>query len=800
MRRLLAVLALLLLTVVTVTTSPANAKTRNPQSAQPLYLVMDVSGSMEGIRLEAARDAARSIITGLQQDQVFALYTFPGGRKVVDTCPAGRFNIRPERADQGNAQFAVNLLSATGNTPTVPALKEIMRNVKNNGFERAQVVLVTDGEANCGDSNDVCTIVPLLDQQGIKLRINTVSLNNTPAGDASLACLAQGTGGTATTVDDIDELVAAVRRSSSYAATLDVEVPETMSRVTGRARELAPEMSVTVTSVGSAMLPDASLIVTFTSGDAARRVELDPIGVLPLGNIEQGMSTLRNLTLYPMATSDGPVTWKVSVVSGGIPVESVTGTVRLTSGTTLDTAGSILRDAQNVVILGDSYSSGEGGGDYDSLYPSRVRLCHRSANAYGRVLFKDATMLACSGGLTTDLTHSNSQASTMDGVEPQLYELLKQTASDKTPDLVLMTLGGNDSGFASIVSDLVWHPTSDDAPAIRPPVEFATLRARLVTSYRQINAIVNAPVAIAKRDGKVAQIVVLPYVRPMPAVGGNGCFALISDHELALSNQFVTSLNDTVRAAINEASNAGVPIQLASPVEYAFEPDHTICDADDSWVNAIRLDDVGTSLAAVWRGLAAEEKQQLMHPTVDGYRAVAASVIEWSRTASPKPLGATPMDYKTLRVWMRANDHGAWGNSSSKLGDSGIKLALPDIATEPGQSLDVSLCIEACEFGSMYVTVTTYSTPIPLGALPVSPDTRRPEGRIVLPEDLPPGRHTILLRGYDSDGRPHEAQFVVNVWRPGSNRGIYLAGLGAVLLVTSGTLAVVRRLRRADHA
>ncbi len=90
-----------------------------------------------------------------------------------------------------------------------------MRNVKNNGYENARGVLVTDGEANCGESDGVCSVDAMLDQQGIKLRIHTVSLNNTPDRDASLACLARGTGSVSTTVDGVAGLVDAVRRVCS---------------------------------------------------------------------------------------------------------------------------------------------------------------------------------------------------------------------------------------------------------------------------------------------------------------------------------------------------------------------------------------------------------------------------------------------------------------------------------------------------------------------------------------------------------------------------------------------------------
>jgi len=767
----------------------AAADSRNARDAAPIYLVMDVSGSMEGERLAAARAAARAFIAGLQPDQIMALYTFPGGRKVVDGCPAGQFNIRPQRIDAGNAQFAINLLSAGGNTPTVPALKEIMRNVVNNGYEYAQVVLVTDGEANCGDSSDVCTIVPLLTQQGINLRIHTVSLNNTPTGDASLACLARATGGTATTAGDTDALIEAVRRSSSYAATLGVDVPDSLPRVTGRAKDLAPTMTVTVNGVGTALLPDASLVVTFSSGSAARRVEIDPSGLVTLGNVDVGATVVRHLTLYPMATADGPITWTVSLISGGTPIATSTGNVSMTSGSSVDSAGSILRDAKHVVVLGDSYSSGEGGGSYDGSGDSRVGNCHRSAKGYGRVLYPDAQIVACSGAVTADLTHFNVKDSFTNWVEPQLYQLLQLVASDSPPDLVFMTLGGNDVGFADVVSGFVFSSTADDAPAVRPAVEWATVQSRLVTSYAHVNAVVNSAAAIAKRGGKIAQLVILPYVRPIPKFGGDGCFVLVSHHELDLANDFLTSLNKTVKKAVDQSAGDGVPVQLASPVEYAMQPDHTICDGSDTWAKVIRSDNV-------WPAIPGDKRQELMHPNPDGYAAVAASIVEWSRTVTPRTLGKDPLDYRSIDVRLYSDSNVSW-DKRTKLGDTGIVINLPGVVTEPGQSVSADLCVEQCEFGSVVVTVTSMSQPVPLGTLPVSPTTGRPTGTIVLPDELEPGVHTLVLRGYNVDGSPHEARFAVMVWRPGANLGIYLIGLGTMLLLACAGLLLVGHTKRA---
>ncbi len=103
--------------------------------------------------------------------------------------------------------------------------------------------------------------------------------------------------------------------------------------------------------------------------------------------------------------------------------------------------------------------------------------------------------------------------------------------------------------------------------------------------------------------------------------------------------------------------------------------------------------------------------------------------------------------------------------------------------------------IEQCEFATVYVTVTVNSLPIPLGALPVNPDTRRQEGFVTLPPDLAPGTHTIVLRGLDEADNPHEASFEVRVWRTGTSRGLHLAAAGGALLLVAGGLWVVGWLR-----
>ena len=89
--------------------------------------------------------------------------------------------------------------------------------------------------------------------------------------------------------------------------------------------------------------------------------------------------------------------------------------------------------------LGDSYTAGPGAGDLD---PSNDRDCFRSEGSYAPQLQADwiysgesqLNFLACTGAITNDV------------LDVQLPEI----GSDPPPDLVVMTLGGNDIGFAKI--------------------------------------------------------------------------------------------------------------------------------------------------------------------------------------------------------------------------------------------------------------------------------------------------------------------------------------------------------------
>ncbi|MEU6282908.1 SGNH/GDSL hydrolase family protein [Streptomyces sp. NPDC047028] len=210
------------------------------------------------------------------------------------------------------------------------------------------------------------------------------------------------------------------------------------------------------------------------------------------------------------------------------------------------------------VALGDSYSSGVGAGSYISSSGS----CDRSTKAYP-YLWNSAhspssfAFNACSGATTDDV------------LAGQLGSLNSSTG------LVSISIGGNDAGFADVMTTCVTSSDSTCLSRINTAKAYvdSTLPGKLDNVYNSIRA--KAP---------SARVVVLDYPR---------------FYELG---QFCIGLSDTKRSAINNAADELDNVIQKRSLDHGFAfadvrsafSSHEICSGS-SWLHSLNWLDIGES-------------------------------------------------------------------------------------------------------------------------------------------------------------------------------------------------------------
>jgi lysophospholipase L1-like esterase len=218
----------------------------------------------------------------------------------------------------------------------------------------------------------------------------------------------------------------------------------------------------------------------------------------------------------------------------------------------------------NYVALGDSYSSGVGAGPYD------LSSCLRSQKSY-------APLWAAAHAVTSFKFPACGGAVTADVINGQVGSL------SSTTTLVTVTIGGNDAGFADVITSCRFGSTTDCTNAVNTAKSFATatLPGRLDATYAAI-----------RNRAPNARLVVLGYPR---------LFETSWCGWLAMSTYKRTILNEAAdKLAAVTADRAGAAGATFVDVRGAFAG-HGVCAADP-WIH-----DVSGVVEAY-------------HPDADGYR------------------------------------------------------------------------------------------------------------------------------------------------------------------------------------
>ncbi|MFC5238923.1 SGNH/GDSL hydrolase family protein [Streptomyces atrovirens] len=207
----------------------------------------------------------------------------------------------------------------------------------------------------------------------------------------------------------------------------------------------------------------------------------------------------------------------------------------------------------NYVALGDSYSSGAGAGSYTSESGD----CKRSTKAYPH-LWANANspssfrFVACSGATTSTVSSG------------QLGALSSSTT------LVSVTAGGNDVGFADVMTTCVLQSEAACVSRVNTAISQmqSSLPGKLDTLYSGIRS----------RSPR-AHVVVLGYPR-----------------FYKLSGSCIAGLSETERGAINNAADVlnGVTAKRAADAGFTFSSvvdeftGHELCSGD-AWLHSVTL-------------------------------------------------------------------------------------------------------------------------------------------------------------------------------------------------------------------
>jgi lysophospholipase L1-like esterase len=242
---------------------------------------------------------------------------------------------------------------------------------------------------------------------------------------------------------------------------------------------------------------------------------------------------------------------------------------------------------RTVAVLGDSYSSGEGSPPFDTVDPG----CRRSPQAWPRQLTEQdpsisiSLFAACAGATTESLNES------FKGEKPQLTRLRQLSPA---PDIVTITIGGNDAGFSGVlISCFTWKCFWNGRDQRERDLVNKELPDRLTANYTAVKAA--AP---------HARILAIGYPDIIPnSQRKNTCRWLNSTERRQLAS-LNTLLNQVIRRAARDADIEYVPTDRALR-------GHEMC-TKDAWVAPVSLFSSGRDLSA--------------HPTARGQHAIAEAV------------------------------------------------------------------------------------------------------------------------------------------------------------------------------
>ncbi len=818
------VAAALVLTGAALHPATGRATPASGPRPNPIEIVLDTSGSMSEsdgspsgrIKIDGAKTALLDFLQQVEPQTPIGLRNYPGSgtEEGAEGCSAGDAQFKIVPRDPSTMAATIRTLEAEGDTPTAAALEAAAEEVRETGASEGTIVLVSDGESNCGP--DPCETAREIAASGIDLQTITVGFRVSGAGAHQLKCIAEQTEGRYLSVHDNAGLAEAFDEISRPKLELTVTYPSPVTAEVGNDPSGLVRVDAEVSNASQQL---ARGVVTRFRFDAPFGAPAVTRPVLHLGNLEPGESRKVSWAFRPgVPPSDhNPLPLPFAVLAGAQNTLADTefrGTIKVRDAfESASDAGPILSSRRRIAIVGDSYSSGEGADAYLPGTDTTANHCHRSMRTYLVRAFSlpSSSVIACSGAVTADIV-SPQAGEPVDAQTDQLEALRKGSGFQA----VVLTIGGNDIGFGKIAASCLlgrsdcsqtiyesaplwqWHGVSS-SDFVRS--HFRGLPNQLLSSYHAINEVVNGPATRASQGPVPILVLGYPLPTPLTSQACPGMLDQLSAGEIDFIDHLLINLNGTIQGTVEQARKEGVPAFFVPNTEMAFQPDHTLCDREPyartlSSFNGAGVDGprlVDAIKRAAWTSFSLNpldrferilgigqvevsqlqrSLQELVHPNQAGYSAETRAILRWSQSpdamTAVRLLERTPVAPPPM-VTVTA--------SGPELG----QLAPGTVPTLQGGS---SYPLDLQGFApSSSVTITVHSEPQTVAALAAAADGSLSTS-VAIPPDLEPGDHTLVVSGIGTDGKPRADTIAFQIaggGTPVAVTALLLAGTAAAL-------------------
>lgn len=708
---------------VTETVSDPNTESRGTDE-RPLALVIDVSGSMQGDRLERAKASLVSTVNRQNPGSMIGLWTYPDGG-----CDPGSFKI-PMKRHEGNAELreAIEALGADGSTPTGEALIAVADELENAGFLGASVLLVTDGEPNCGvDPLDAAEQVRA---RGFDLTVSVIAYGDVAAD--TMQQLADDTGGRhiemntdtssgAGGADDTsaadDELFELIQELSMPVIEASITSPSTLQRGD------VQQVEVQLTNMSARDVTAAQFSVV--SGGASD-ITVDPANSL-LGNIPVGASVTRTVNVRVDSTAD-KIDLKLLAWGTNTSVsEATTGfTLHDADDSRLDPKpGGVIVDTQlserHLLLLGDSSMTFSPEGEF--VRSPLIDDCTHGDVVVGEELSEWDQVTNATCAEYTGFHSLQRQLQAIDRTAPEVSS-------------VLMSIGAAETGAMQTLTACIESSCEVGDAAYQNAIwalQELDLTEHLTATWETVNGVGEE----AREGGDAAPLLVAAYPLLFPEDRGLQCTSDIGSAQVIAGNLLVAQLNTAIEASVERARALGVEAYYLGDIERSLQGAAHLCG-----------DAPGAQLEATAGGGWAL--------TEGGARNVARSIASWSEQREREPVATvlTEMNAEhwsgfepTLRVSVDAPAHSYGGDTF--IAPTGLAV-LTGMVVKPGQRIEVSGAGYA-PGSQVFVSLRGDGTAV------VGYGVADDEGRAVVAATMPAaaqsGEHSLVVMGVNSQGQ-----------------------------------------------